>query len=496
MDKANLARVVSVVGSRFLSMSSPNATDLDVRTALLEAAEARRTADRQEARLLALAVQIVHLHPVDESTCSATWNPSASLDEEPEPVAGTGTPLVAERAVEELGAALGVSYHSGLGLVADALELRYRLPRLWALVQAGQLQAWKARQVAQHTTHLGAESVAFVDAQAAIAGAKNRITPNLAGLVHEALIRFEPENARAREEAARKRREVRFDYRADDGVAGSATVYARLDASDAHDLDEAVSETANQLGRLGDDSPLDERRARALGALAHPQEVLDLFEQSSEPEPDTQTTTEPAQRNRSTDLTSWATSTREASATSASIYLHIDLADLRAALDGDLAPGSVEKAGAATLELIKTWLQRVNGITLKPVLDMSRTDAVDRHDPPEWMRDLVTLRDGHCVFPGCNVDARRCDLDHIDPYLPMDEGGPPGQTTPANFACLCQTAPPAEDLHRLDLRARRTRALPLGPTLMDSSTTALLPPSSEHRTRQRTRSRSLCVVDS
>ena len=44
------------------------------------------------------------------------------------------------------------------------------------------------------------------------------------------------------------------------------------------------------------------------------------------------------------------------------------------------------------------------------------------------MRELVILRDGHCIFPWCNTDARRCDHDHIDPYVPMDEGGPPGQT--------------------------------------------------------------------
>ena len=68
----------------------------------------------------------------------------------------------------------------------------------------------------------------------------------------------------------------------------------------------------------------------------------------------------------------------------------------------------------------------------------SRTDAVDPHDPPAWMRDLVTLRDGHCVFPGCTTDARRCDLDHTIPYVPIDEGGPPGQTNPANLACLCR----------------------------------------------------------
>ena len=62
----------------------------------------------------------MHLFPVTEDTCAATWNPSASLLADPEPVAGIGTPLVAEQAVEELGAALDVSYRSALGLVTDS----------------------------------------------------------------------------------------------------------------------------------------------------------------------------------------------------------------------------------------------------------------------------------------------------------------------------------------------------------------------------------------
>ena len=443
-----------MVGSRFLSMSSATdateATDLDVRAALLEAAEARRTADQQEARLLALAVQIVHLHPVDEKTCTATWNPSASLDEEPEPVAGTGTPLVAERAVEELGAALGISYHSALGLVSDALELSYRLPRLWALVQAGVLQAWKARKVAQQTTHLGAQAVAFVDAQAAIAGAKNRITANLAGLVHEALIRFEPEKARAREEAAQKRREVQFDFRRrDDGVPGRPPCTPGWIWSTASTSTTAVTDLADQLGRLGDDSPLDERRARALGLLAHPQAVLDLAgaeptepTEPSQPDSSTTTKTQTGARPGTRGLAQWATGT--------TVRRH-DLPAPRRRRPPPphpgrrpRRPGTVEKLGAASLEAIKTWLGRTSGITLKPVLDMTKstssTDAVDAHDPPAWMRDLVILRDGHCVFPGCNVDARRCDQDHIEPYIPMDEGGPPGQTSQRIWlACVDDT---------------------------------------------------------
>jgi hypothetical protein len=54
------------------------------------------------------------------------------------------------------------------------------------------------------------------------------------------------------------------------------------------------------------------------------------------------------------------------------------------------------------------------------------------------MRELIILRDRHCVFPWCARDARGCDLDHIDPYVPPDQGGPPGQTRPSNLAALCR----------------------------------------------------------
>jgi hypothetical protein len=72
------------------------------------------------------------------------------------------------------------------------------------------------------------------------------------------------------------------------------------------------------------------------------------------------------------------------------------------------------------------------------VLHLDRSDAVNRHDPPPWMADLVRLRDPVCVFPGCQRPARACDLDHIDPYIRIDHGCPPGQTHPGNLAPLCR----------------------------------------------------------
>ena len=74
-------------------------------------------------------------------------------------------------------------------------------------------------------------------------------------------------------------------------------------------------------------------------------------------------------------------------------------------------------------------------MTIRPVIWMDADDAVDGHDPPEPMREQVILRDPTCRFPHCQVDSRRCDLDHIVPYDPT---GPPGQTRPSNLAPLCR----------------------------------------------------------
>ena len=119
------------------------------------------------------------------------------------------------------------------------------------------------------------------------------------------------------------------------------------------------------------------------------------------------------------------------------LYLHLTLTELLGLREEGAAVGSVEKLGPATLARIKDWVGH-SQVTIRPVLDLATQTAVDEHDPPEWMRELVILRDGHCVFPWCGVDARTCDHDHINPYIPMDEGGPPGQTAPDKLAPLCR----------------------------------------------------------
>src|SRR5205085_5135576 len=59
-------------------------------------------------------------------------------------------------------------------------------------------------------------------------------------------------------------------------------------------------------------------------------------------------------------------------------------------------------------------------------------------EAPDRLRAQVAERDHHgCRFPWCGRRGRY-DLDHIEPYLPRDEGGPPGQTSSENLARLCR----------------------------------------------------------
>src|SRR4051794_6969868 len=63
---------------------------------------------------------------------------------------------------------------------------------------------------------------------------------------------------------------------------------ATLDPADALSLDATLTDLATLLGRLGDPTGIDIRRAHALGILADPQHALNLL---TGPEPDPDTTT-------------------------------------------------------------------------------------------------------------------------------------------------------------------------------------------------------------
>jgi hypothetical protein len=201
-------------------------------------------------------------------------------------------------------------------------------------------------------------------------------------------------------------------------------MWMTLDTPDARLFDQTLNRVAAELATLGDTTDQDVRRARAVGVLADPQYALDLLSGRNDAAP-------------------------SAGAGTMEVFVHLTPTDLAAELapDGSTGRGTggavVDRLGAATTELIGDWLARHTAaggrVRIRPVLDLNTHAAVDQHDPPEPMRELIRQRDAHCVVPACRRDSRSCDLDHIAPYVPMDEGGPPGQTNPANLAPLCRS---------------------------------------------------------
>ena len=115
------------------------------------------------------------------------------------------------------------------------------------------------------------------------------------------------------------------------------------------------------------------------------------------------------------------------------------------------------------LDVLRSWLAD-STILVKPVLDLSRTDGVDPHDPPAWMADLVRLRDPVCVFPGCHRPSRACDLDHIEPYVPIDARRPTRPDPPRQPRATLSAPPPRQDPRCMGLPPTARRRATGGPS--------------------------------
>src|SRR5690349_10858137 len=248
-------------------------TTLHATAILADARDFRRAANTAEAGLLVKAVEWAHAHTVTDLDDAATWWATGGVDTGI-PIAGDGCPLVSEFAVAELATALGMTPGSGRNLVAQALELAYRLPRLWRRVQNGDLAPWRARRIAEETQTLTPEAAGWVDAQVAPFAHRTGLAQTQR-LVETAIARFMPEFAAERRERASEQRYFTIDH---DQVsfAGTTRIHGELDLADALDLEDAVAAGAAQLAALGSEDTLDVRRAAAVGMLARGEQPLDL----------------------------------------------------------------------------------------------------------------------------------------------------------------------------------------------------------------------------
>ncbi|MCD4525324.1 DUF222 domain-containing protein [Nocardioides sp. cx-173] len=342
------------------------------------------------------------------------------------PLAGPGAPGVSEFAVMELGAALGMSTDSAKRYVGAALEIKYRLPRIWARVEAGQLGFWKARWIAEHTMCLPLAGAAFVDARVGYCAHKVSYA-EVERQITTAIARFDPEQAeKLRRQAADGRK---LDVHTDDlTLEGTIEVSGTLDAQDALDFDAAISRLAADRKAAGSTESLDVRRAQAAGDLARGQDTLPFGDQD---------------RGGGFETGLRPSSTTESIKITRVIDLHIH----EAGVFGD-PNATVGRCGRkpVLVETIREWCGApgTTVINVKPVRDLAEHIHVAGYEHPTRLVEQDDLVDHHCVFPWCTRPAERCDHDHVTPY---HQGGP---------TCSCNSAPLCRGHHRLKTHGRWT----------------------------------------
>jgi hypothetical protein len=400
---------------------------------------------------------------------------------------GEGTPEVSEYCAAELGALQGTGIMAARALIADALDLRYRLPRLWDRVLTGGVRAWQARKIAEQTRPLTWEACADVDH--ALSDFVDMMPwPRFAKMLSAAILQVDPTLAAERAERARSTQDV-FSFDSEDGLK---TIIAKAAAGDAIWFMATVNRIADILAAEGDTDPVGARRARAIGILAQPAEALRLLiehqhdpdqqddsaepadpnataeekpacqpepdlasepgaaskphpasepeaaspETASEPEPGWESEAEVETDNHQS-LSMTVPPEFDAKGARPRVILHFHLAE--AALRTGHAIVRPEDGDLITLDQLVEFLGRSRcQVRIQPVLNPTAVAAVDSYEIPAQLRAAVRARQVADVFPFGTCLSQNMDLDHTERYVPTDNGGPPGQTRLGNLGPMAR----------------------------------------------------------
>jgi hypothetical protein len=403
----------------------------DTAAGVLAAARAERhAADAAEVRLLQYAVDWALLHP-PESADEVETRTLRGFGQTDLALAGEGAPTVAEFAVAEFASTVGMGTEAGKRYVGEALELCYRLPRLWDRVTAGDLPVWKARRVAAETIRLSPDAAGFVDQHVASVAHKTKPSA-LDRLVNEAIGRFMPaEVERLAAESWDRRHVTVFEQSV--SFTGTMSVAAELDIADALDLAAAVTTGAAHRAALGSQQSLDVRRAQAVGDLARGQAALPLDTYAE---------------LHTTHETETAGDEAAPRVKPRQVVLYVHLSE--AALHGLDPVARLERGNnLLAVEQVRSWCgsHSTAQVVIKPVMDLDQCVEADSDQVPDRIAEHVALRDRTCVFPWCTRPARRCHPDQPEDHpCDCDHVHPRGQGGPT---CSCNIAPLCRRHHRL-----------------------------------------------
>jgi hypothetical protein len=184
---------------------------------------------------------------------------------------------------------------------------------------------------------------------------------------------------------------------------GVAQFWGAVRAADAAVLDRRLDQLAGSVCRE-DSRTKRQRRADALAALAA------------------------GQNSMMCDCGSADCPAADAGAAAAQVVIHV-LAE-QATVSGESAtPGYLPGFGALPAETVRDLATRARVRPLKPA---DKFTAEPQYRPSTALAEFVRARDLCCRFPGCDVPAEFCDLDHSVAWA---AGGP---THPSNIHLKCR----------------------------------------------------------
>lgn len=290
----------------------------------------------------------------------------------------TGDPVSDGEAAEaEIRAALQMTRRTADREMGLALELRGRLPQVWAALAAGRIDVPRARVIAMGTVHLEDAKVAAV-VDKVVEAAPRLTTGQLRARLARLCMEVDPEDAARRYETSVEDRRIGTepDPFGTCSLSGLNLSPERVAAATSH-----INHLARQLSGPAESRTIDQLRADIF---------LDLLIGRH------------AGRGR----------------TGGAVEITVDLSTLAElnAMPGDLAgygPVIADIARKVAQDQVdEPWLFTVTDSVSGQVLHTGTT----RRRPNRAQSRHVTARNRTCIFPGCRMPARQSDLDHRRPW--------------------------------------------------------------------------------
>jgi hypothetical protein len=328
---------------------------------------------------------------------------------------------------------LGVASHQ----LMVARALRERLARVAAVFAAGQISYRLVNTIVYRTALIGdPEARAKVDAElAAAAGEWGSLSvAKVEAAIDYWVDRYDPDALRRVELSSRGRHVDVFDEQNGSGIA---YVEGQLFSHDAAALDRRLDAMARAVCE-GDPRTLEQRRADALGALAHGGERLSCRCgapdcEAADAAPSTVVVNVIAeQKSLSDDTVVQLDGAGPPGPTTAQLReMTIAEALAQPAPTGSAHTNPAVVLGGGIMPAPLLAAKLATTARIRPVIHPGDSAPEPGYVPSAGLARFVRCRDVTCRFPGCEAPADVCDLDHTIPY-------PVGPTCASNLGCLCR----------------------------------------------------------